>query len=439
MNPLPNDAALPALAALFDWPVITNGFRACAGLNHNEAAPGQTWQVTHCQHLRYQPGVRCTATYTLRQERPRQPPHQTIGVVDCTPAGLHYRPFTQDEALPWLTAAADPAVMAERLATLATEATDAPSPPSTWRVTPIRYRPGERCAFQYSRQSATGVRAYFGKLLRQPHPQRVAALPRLHTLAQQDATLPRLPCPLAYWPDLHLLIQPAIIGGEFHAVVFDETLPITARASWFHRMGVTVAALHAMPPLDLPLRTVADEWPELLAAQPLIEQLLPTLAPDYGATLAALMATAAALPLVTPVVCHGALRTDQFLFSQTGQCVPATAELRLIDLDTLCLADPACDLGNGLAYLTWKAIRQPHHADLIRQGSVAFLAGYRTVRRLPADAALAFYQALALLKIAGRRFANLSYREWPLTPALVQAAATFLGDPSPHSRMAILV
>lgn len=440
MNSLPNDAALPTLAALFDWSAVTTGFRACADLNQEKAEQEQPWQVTQCQHLRYQPGVRCTATYTLRKERSGQPPLQTIGVVDCTPAGLRYRPFAQDEALPWLTAAADPAVITDRLATLATEATtqatNAPPEPTPWRVTPIRYRPGERCAFQYSRQSATGVRSYFGKLLRQPHPQRVAALPRLYTLAQQDTLLPRLPCPLAYWPDLQLLIQPAINGAELHAVLFDETLPVAQRVQWFHQMGAKVAALHNLAPLALPLRTVADEWPELLTAQPLIQQLSPALAPDYATTLATLMATAASLPPAPPVVCHGALRTDQFLLNQAELHTTTAAELLLIDLDTLCLADPACDLGNCLAYLTWKALRQPRHTGLIQHGSAAFLTGYSTTRRLPDEAALAFYQALALLKIAGRRFSNLSYREWPLTPALVQSAAALLRAPSTHSRMA---
>lgn len=436
MNHLPNDSALPALADLFDWSVITTGFRACQALATVVPGCDQLWQVTQCQHLRYYPGAHCTATYTLRQEAPGQPPRQTIGVVDCTSAGLAYRPFTQDDALPWLTTAVDPTVMAERLATLACAAPQERQQfASAWCITPIRYRPGERCALHYSRQSGTGTQAFFGKLLRQLHPQRTAALPTLHALTDQEPALPRLPHPLAHWPDLHLLIQPAVSGAEFHAVVFDETQPIRRRVQWFSHMGAKVAALHTVAPIHLPTRTVTDEWPELIAAHPLIERLLPSLAPIYLATLTALRATAASLPTTTPVICHGALRTDQFLLRQSDQQLTAEAELLLIDLDTLCLADPACDIGNCLAYLAWKAIRQPRHADLIRQASAAFLAGYSTMRQLPHTATLAFYQALALLKIAGRRFSNLSYREWPLTPSLVQAAAALLPDQPTTNRM----
>ena len=145
------------------------------------------------------------------------------------------------------------------------------------------------------------------------------------------------------------------------------------------------------------------------------------------------------MPTVTPVVCHGALRTDQFLLRHTDQQTTAEAELLLIDLDTLCLADPACDLGNCLAYLYWKALRQPQYAYFIERASAAFLAGYLTLRRLPDLLSLAFYQALSLIKIAGRRFATLSYREWPLTPALVQAAATLLANLPTTKRMATIL
>jgi hypothetical protein len=439
MNHLPTDAALPALAALFDWPVITNGFHTWQGLRAEAAEQEQHWQVTQCQHIRYQPGLRCTATYTLRQETPGQPPRQTIGVVDCTPDGLRYRSFIQDHDLPWLAAAVDPIAMAARLATMAVEVTAVRPSLSGWQVTPLRYRAGDRCALHYSHPAADQTPGYFGKLLRRPHPQRVAALSTLVDLADQEPTLPRLPRPLAHWPDLHLSIQPAISGSEFHRVVFDKAQPVVERLQWFCHMGAKVAALHSLPPLALPTRPLTDEWPELLAAQPLIERLLPTLTMPYITTLATLQATASLLPTVTPVVCHGALRTDQFLLRQTDQQTTAEAELLLIDLDTLCLADPACDLGNCLAYLYWKALRQPQYAYFIERASAAFLAGYLTLRRLPDLLSLAFYQALSLIKIAGRRFATLSYREWPLTPALVQSAATLLANLPTTKRMATIL
>ncbi|MEZ4730329.1 MAG: aminoglycoside phosphotransferase family protein [Caldilineaceae bacterium] len=289
-------------------------------------------------------------------------------------------------------------------------------------MTPIRYRPGARCALAYRLGGPSGTHHFFGKLFRQPDPQRMAALPLLYARAQADAALPRVPRPLAYWPDLHLLILPVVNGAELHEVVFDATVPLAVRVAWFVQLGAKVAALHNLAPLALPHRTLAADLADLAIYVPIMERLLPTLAPAYAATLQALTVIAPTLPAAVPVVCHGALRTDQFLLTKSEPPCEAAEELMLIDLDTLCLAHPAADIGNCLAYLQWKAIRQPQHAMLIAQAEQALLTGYAAVRGLPPAASIALYRAVALLKIAGRRFPNLTYREWPLTPQLVQAA-----------------
>jgi hypothetical protein len=45
---------------------------------------------------------------------------------------------------------------------------------------------------------------------------------------------------------------------------------------------------------------------------------------------------------------------------------------------------------------------------------------------MPADDLIRTAEAISLLKIAGRRFRNLSVREWPRVPALVDAALELL-------------
>ena len=94
----------------------------------------------------------------------------------------------------------------------------------------------------------------------------------------------------------------------------------------------------------------------------------------------------------------------------------------MIDLDGFCWADPARDLGNFLAYLVWKAIRNPQQAAFIEAAQRLFLDGYRARRPLPDQPWLAIYQAASLLKIAGRRFRSLTVKEWPLVPRLLDAA-----------------
>jgi aminoglycoside phosphotransferase (APT) family kinase protein len=123
---------------------------------------------------------------------------------------------------------------------------------------------------------------------------------------------------------------------------------------------------------------------------------------------------------VAPVASHGALRTDQFMIEQDL--------IALIDLDSFCWANPARDIGNFLAYLRWKAMRQPHYATFIERGERAFLAGYATARAIPVKEWLVHYEAVALLKIVGRRFRNLVVQEWPLAVRLLDVALAMLND-----------
>ena len=72
---------------------------------------------------------------------------------------------------------------------------------------------------------------------------------------------------------------------------------------------------------------------------------------------------------------HGAFRTDQFMI-QDG-------ELVLIDLDGYCWAEPSRDIGNLLAYIGWKAMRQPEYGHFVEQAADQFLQGYASVREPP--------------------------------------------------------
>ena len=60
------------------------------------------------------------------------------------------------------------------------------------------------------------------------------------------------------------------------------------------------------------------------------------------------------------------------------------------------------------------------------EGRRAFRAAYRRTGDMPADDLIRTAEAISLLKIAGRRFRNLSVREWPRVPGLVDAALELL-------------
>ena len=101
----------------------------------------------------------------------------------------------------------------------------------------------------------------------------------------------------------------------------------------------------------------------------------------------------------------------------------------MIDLDSYCWAEPARDLGNMFAYLRWRAIRKPGLASLVADVRAAFVAGYASDTISPPDERrVRAFEAVSLLKIAGRRYRALSAEEWPLVPSLIEAASGQLDD-----------
>jgi aminoglycoside phosphotransferase (APT) family kinase protein len=103
-------------------------------------------------------------------------------------------------------------------------------------------------------------------------------------------------------------------------------------------------------------------------------------------------------PVVGPVTCHGDYKHNQLLFGDG----PPT----LVDLDTLCRAEPALDLGQFLAYLQLKLTGDdaPAPAAVVDRLSRRFLDGYMDAAGVPPAAAAGLedrarsYAALSLVQ-----------------------------------------
>jgi hypothetical protein len=226
--------------------------------------------------------------------------------------------------------------------------------------------------------------------------------------------MPRIAQPLAYWPELHMGIQSSIAGAELHQCAFDLQVDVAERERWMDMVGVCLAALHNFIEVYGPRRTFEDDLSDLCEYLAPLEMAAPALATRFGRALEDIASSAQGRVEAASVASHGALRTDQFLIEQD--------RLVLIDLDSFCWANPARDIANFLAYLQWKAMRQPQHATFIERGERAFLAGYATARVMPETEWLARYRAVALLKIVGRRFRSLTVQEWPMAGRLLDVA-----------------
>jgi Phosphotransferase enzyme family len=384
-------AAAPVLATAFDGAAVRSPRR---------------------RDTKYRPLRRCEAGYDLELVAPDGARRPSIGVVTLTPAGVAARRFDHDPALPSLAEALDPERMAARLAGAVPGLTGC-------EPAPVRYKPGARCVLRYRLATTAGPRELFGKLLAGGVEDQLATVAALRAAAGSEHLPAVLPVTAA-WPDLGLLVQPAVErGAELHQRAFDPAVPLAERRRLLGAAGRGLAALHGTGLAGVPLVTHADDLAELGGYLAPVGQLDPALGERYAAVLDQVEAAGRAGAAQPAATGHGAMRTDQFLFDgETGGLV-------LIDLDGVCLAEPARDLGNLLAYLDWKAIRRPGDAAFLDQAGAAFLAGYAGERPVAADR-VAVYRASSLLKIAGRRYRSLTVAEWPLVPALLDAAAALV-------------
>jgi hypothetical protein len=403
------DPQLPALPLAFDLAAVARLFteqwpRAGAG----------PIEISKCkpQDTKYQPGRRCTTTYALTVAHPGAPAESTIGVLEITPAGPAHRLYDDDPQLPWLAPAISPQVISDHFAALLeTNIEDCV-------ITPVRYRPGVRCVFRYDLATTAGRSTFFGKLIGQGAEESMATIAALHAARATFPTMPRVLPPLAYWPDLHMLMQAEVVGGaELNDLAFDPAEDATIRERWLHDAGARLAGLHGCDVAG-PARTMADDMDELREYIAPMAAANPALAKRYAATVERLAASGANGEPAA-VASHGAFRTDQFMIEN--------GELVMIDLDGFCWANPARDLGNFMAYLRWKAIRKPHDAAFIERVGQLFLDGYRAAGHMIDQAWLARYTADSLLKVAGRRYRSLTAKEWHLVPQLIDAAEEIVG------------
>jgi hypothetical protein len=398
------DTQLPDLALAFDREAVARLFE------QRWPGTGSAPRITKVkpQDTKYQPGRRCVTTYELLAERQGQAPQRTLGVVEVIPEGLALRLYDDDPRLPWLAAAVDAAGMRDRFAALLPDTEVVACAPA-----PVRYRAGVRCVFRYDLATAAGPQVFFGKLLAEGGDQLLATVGALHAAALADERLPRIPRPLAYWADIHMLVQPEVAGGaELNDLAFDPAQDAGLRERWLRAAGARLAGLHAAQVAGPP-RTLADDLDELGEYVGPMSQVDQALAQRYTAAVERITKQAGA-HASAPVASHGAFRTDQFLIEDD--------KLVMIDLDGFCWAEPERDLGNFLAYLRWKAIRKPADAAFIERAGQVFMEGYTSSAPAPSARRLAIYEADSLLKVAGRRYRSLTVKEWQLVPRLVEAA-----------------
>src|SRR5438046_211422 len=374
------DRRLPELPAAFDLPAVS---RLYEERWPGRAQPGLRVRARKVHDVDYQPSARCTGAPALTLKPRGDEPVEAIGVGDGRAAGLGPRVFHEDPGLPWLADAADPAKVGRHLSALEL------APRSRIvRVVPVRYKPGSQGLLRFDVEAGSHPEALYGKVLAIDGYRLSTALSALRDIDGGRDT-PRVLQPLGYVSDLHMLLLPAVAGSEFHLLAFDTTVASEVRLQWMRRAGTVLAGLHAAPVRAGPTRRLIDDAAYLARLSTPIARAAPSLALPFVEAIRRLESATHEEPPAVPS--HGSFRSDQLLIEGD--------EPLMIDLDGLCRANPARDVGNFLAYLRWKSIRQPCHSSFIEGAIPSFLAGYGPVLMLPDEPWTARCEAGAMLKI----------------------------------------
>ena len=271
----------------------------------------------------------------------------------------------------------------------------------------LKYKPGRRCVLAYELKGRTRHRV-IGKVFRDERGL------RLHCLQQhlwQNGFGPnatdgvRVPCSLAYVPEMHMQVQEFAPGETLSALAVKgdvkPLIPLSAAG---------LARLHHTPvpgssngsgPLEMRSYLLADELESLARFAEILIQVRPQFAPQAINLHDALRAWAAQLP---PLPAAAPVHRD-FYYSQLLFDGP---RLTLIDFDLFALGDPAIDVANFTAHLYFLGLQSLGNWESLAYEAALFVDTY--ARFYPVDETFrqrfAFYQAATffrLMKIAARR------------------------------------
>ncbi len=351
--------------------------------------PAATVDAVRVRSVLYRPDGSCTLRYHVELSPPGR--EQLLLVqVPASASGIAVRAFPADPGLPTLRRALDPVLMRQVLGRVV-PGTGGERAIGRCAVDVVRYPREGRCVLRYRLSPGAGGHGelrhpvVFGKVYGDATAGATAAALR-HLRAGLRVLPGRLdihvPEPLAVVPALRLGLTEAVPGRP----VLPELLRRSAEAGGGPDPGLTeavaaaaraVAAVHAGDPSApwLPVRDLAavraDAERDLASLEPVWPGVAMRLRRYLAGALAAIPSTGpdTGWP-VAPVLAHGDLTPGQVLIDRSGRT-------GLVDVDTLCVAEPAHDLGRFLAYLHVAGVRRSRAAwPLLTELTGTFLTNY---------------------------------------------------------------
>jgi len=285
----------------------------------------------------------------------------------------------EDPKLPQLSALLDHARMTRALSGMGT----------LQRVELIRHKPDRRVILRYTvRRDDGGIEHLFGKSFASERGSRVFATARTITVAQAFGDDVHVPEPVAFLPDLKLLVQRAVPGEPVALALLDGDEILAARiATAFHELhtsGIALGRRHGL----------AKELAPLPGGIRDIRERDPSLVPLAVACLARIYRTVLGADWTwrwQPV--HRDAYHDQILVDG--------GQLAILDLDDAAMSEPAIDVANIVAHLQLLGIQRHDQVAALAPAIDAFLD--RSLKLDPQldRPLLDLLQAATLLRLAG--------------------------------------
>ncbi|HET8718032.1 MAG TPA: ABC transporter transmembrane domain-containing protein [Nocardioidaceae bacterium] len=215
----------------------------------------------------------------------------------------------------------------------------------------------------------------------------------------------RFPAPVGYLPDLRLLLTEALPGRPMVPRLLREALTLGDTAcpalhAAVHSSAGALADLHGTDLVTAPVRTAGSELVALRREIGVVARVWPDVAAAVVAFVDALSDAAPGPPAAMDLVLsHGDFTPSQVLLDAGTPAV--------VDLDTLCWADPALDLGRYLAQLHLLGTKVAGGEAVTVLGSLTgtFLDSYgacslRAAQAAEAEDRVSFYLATSLVRSA---------------------------------------
>lgn len=297
-----------------------------------------------------------------------------------------------------------------------------PASQCTVRHQVLKHKPGKHCVIRYTLYPNGRDRppkiSLIGKLYRdQRGAERFKKMHLLWHAAQQQQpdARPGMPEPVAYLPELGMILMSCIPGRDLYAFIgqADVSEPI-------RRTAANLGKLHALKIPSLDTSGLAEHLVKFCRPGP---QALAEAYPEFNGVIQDIMTALAKIDRESWPLCpvHGDLNFGQVLMD--GQ------RLNFIDFDGLCNAHPALDVGNFLA-----AVRVYFPAQYPNLEAI-FIETYLKYQPDAMLAGLSHYLALAFFRRATIHHRSLGNRhtaavdEIAKIGALLETAAAQLENP----------